>query len=67
VKPTIIDPAGQPKNRPAQLPFSRTAAPDTMGLVNPQAPGGNPGGAGPVGEINKFQNKPWATQGGSRR
>ena len=68
VKPTIIDPAGQPKNRPAQLPFSRTAAPDTMGLVNPQAPGGNPGGgAGPPGEINKFQNKPWATKGGSRR
>jgi len=69
VKPTIIDPAGQPKNRPSQLPFSRTAAPNTMGLVNPQAPGGNPAGAGagPAGESNKFQNKTWAPQGGSRR
>jgi len=65
VKPTIIDPAGQPKNRPSQLPFSRTAAPDTMGLINPQ----NLGGAeeGPAGERNKFQNKAWTPQGGSRR
>lgn len=38
VKPTIIDPAGQPKNRPAQLPFSRTASPDPMGIINPVDP-----------------------------
>ena len=56
VKPTIIDPAGQPKNRPAQLPFSRTASPDPMGIINPVDPalmnnsGLNNGGGVPVGE-----------------
>ena len=39
VKPTIIDPAGQPKNRPSQLPFSRTASPESVGLINPVDPG----------------------------
>ena len=38
VKPTIIDPAGQPKNRPAQLPFARTLAPDSIPFVAPQDP-----------------------------
>ena len=38
VKPTIIDPAGQPKNRPAQLPFARTLAPDSIPFVPPQDP-----------------------------
>lgn len=57
VKPTIIDPAGQPKNRPSQLPFSRTASPEPTGLINPVDPGvmnnsginnggGVPGGGG---------------------
>ena len=36
VKPTIIDPAGQPKNRPAQLPFARTLAPDSIPFVAPE-------------------------------
>ena len=55
VKPTIIDPAGQPKNRPAQLPFSRTASPNPMGIINPVDPalmnnsGLNNGGGVPAG------------------
>ena len=58
VKPTIIDPAGQPKNRPGQLPFARTNSPDPMGLINPVDPSlinndGNGGGDG----LNKFQNR----------
>ena len=35
VKPTIIDPAGNQKNRPSQLPFSRTDSPPNMGLIEP--------------------------------
>ena len=55
VKPTIIDPAGQPKNRPSQLPFSRTASPESVGLINPVDPGVinnsgiNNGVGGPIG------------------
>ena len=54
VKPTIIDPAGNAKNRPAQLPFSRTLAPDQEELIDPDPAGGVPPGGG----FNKFQNKP---------
>lgn len=79
VKPTIIDPAGQPKNRPAQLPFSRTASPESVGLINPVDPGvmnnnggGVPSGGGTPpatnGGLNKFQGRVWnATSGGSFR
>lgn len=79
VKPTIIDPAGQPKNRPAQLPFSRTSSPEPMGLINPvdsgvmnnngggvPSGGGTPPAAG--GGLNKSQGRVWnATSGGSFR
>ncbi len=45
VKPTIIDPAGNPKNRPGQLPFARTTAPDAVTFINPGNPNANLGGA----------------------
>ena len=75
VKPTIIDPAGQPKNRPAQLPFSRTASPESMGLINPIDPGvmNNNGGGVPAGGgappaagggLNKFQGRVWTANSG---
>jgi len=46
VKPTIIDPAGNPKNRPGQLPFARTTSPDAVTFINPENPNANAGGAG---------------------
>ena len=57
VKPTIIDPAGNAKNRPSQLPFARTLAPDQQGLIDPGLGGAMPPGGG----FNKFQNKPWTS------
>ena len=60
VKPTIIDPAGNAKNRPAQLPFARTLAPDQQGLIDPGLGGEMPPGGG----FNKFQNKPWTSDPG---
>ena len=53
VKPTIIDPAGNKKNNPAQMPFARTQAPDSMGFVPPQDPAAIGGGG--EGPINKIQ------------
>jgi general secretion pathway protein D len=53
VKPTIIDPAGNKKNNPAQMPFARTQAPDSIGFVPPQDPAAIGGGVG--GPINKIQ------------
>jgi len=77
VKPTIIDPAGQPKNRPAQLPFSRTASPNPMGIINPVDPasmnnsggvpagGGAPPAASPAGGgLNKYQGRVWNANSG---
>ena len=49
VKPTIIDPAGNPKNRPGQLPFARTTAPDAVTFINPGNPNANLGGGGAGG------------------
>jgi general secretion pathway protein D len=53
VKPTIIDPAGNQKNNPAQLPFARTQAPGSVGFVPPQDQAAFNGGVG--GPINKIQ------------
>ena len=54
VKPTIIDPAGNKKNNPNQMPFSRTDAPLPFGQVPQQNQlGGGVGGGGIP--INKFQ------------
>ena len=52
VKPTIIDPAGNKKNNPNQMPFSRTEAPLPFGRVPAQNPLVGGGGGIP---INKFQ------------
>ncbi len=64
VKPTIIDPAGNPKNRPGQLPFARTTSPDPITFINPDNPnanlggaGGVPGGGAPGGINNKLLNR----------
>ena len=67
VKPTIIDPAGNPKNRPGQLPFARTTSPDAVTFINPGNPNANLGGAGgapgggapgaPGGINNKLLNR----------
>ena len=64
VKPTIIDPAGNPKNRPGQLPFARTTSPDPVTFINPDNPNANLGGAGavpgggaPGGINNKMLNR----------
>ena len=56
VKPTIIDPAGNPKNRPGQLPFARTTSPDPVTFINPGNPNANLGGA-PGGINNKMLNR----------
>ena len=53
VKPTIIDPAGNKKNNPAQMPFARTEAPDSIRFVPPQDPAAMGGGGG--GLIPKIQ------------
>ena len=66
VKPTIIDPAGNKKNNPAQMPFARTQAPGEVGripsglpnsgqpfFIPPQDPAAMGGGGG--GPINKIQ------------
>ncbi len=63
VKPTIIDPAGNPKNRPGQLPFARTPTQPGVSFVNPDAPNANLGapgggaGAGGGGINNKLLNR----------
>jgi hypothetical protein len=64
VKPTIIDPAGNPKNRPGQLPFARTTSPDAVTFINPDNLNSNLGGAGgapvggaPGGINNKLLNR----------
>ena len=59
VKPTIIDPAGNPKNRPGQLPFARTTSPDAVTFINPDNPNPNLGGAAgaPGGINNKLLNR----------
>jgi len=51
VKPTIIDPAGNKKNNPSQMPFARTEAPPRVGLVPPQDPAAFNGGGGPINKI----------------
>jgi len=51
VKPTIIDPAGNKKNNPAQMPFARTDAPGSVGFVPPQNPAAFNGGGGPINKI----------------
>ena len=52
VKPTIIDPAGNKKNNPSQMPFARTVAPPSVGLMSPQDPAAIGGeGAGPINKI----------------
>jgi len=51
VKPTIIDPAGNKKNNPAQMPFARTQAPGEVGFVPPQDPAAFNGGDGPINKI----------------
>ena len=49
VKPTIIDPAGNKKNNPAQMPFARIQAPGSVGLVPPLDPAAI--GGGPINKI----------------
>jgi type II secretory pathway component GspD/PulD (secretin) len=51
VKPTIIDPAGNKKNNPAQMPFARTDAPGSVGFVPPQNPAAFNGGGGLIPKI----------------
>ena len=58
VKPTIVDPAGNPKNRPGQLPFARTTAPDAITFINHGNPNANLGGGGvPAGGAGGVNNK----------
>jgi type II secretory pathway component GspD/PulD (secretin)/tetratricopeptide (TPR) repeat protein len=53
VKPTIIDPAGNHKNNPNQLPFVRTPSPDGAGFI----PAPLPGAGAPLNKMEQLDVK----------
>jgi len=53
VKPTIIDPAGNHKNNPNQLPFVRTPAPEGAGFI----PAPLPGAGAPLNKMEQLDVK----------